>query len=208
MKTEITQQVEGRRRWPEIPADCYRVLDVGGGGGDMLARAIPEPLRWTRAAVVVDIDADAVAAGREKHPWIYFHLTSAEDMPFADENFDAVLSRVSLPLMVLPETMQEIGRVAAPGARAWFVFHGLRFALGGLWRAVKSGNPVNPGVCAVEWPAAALRGDHRALGTAVRELANRKGGAPDDGYGGICWRAHRGKGSVCGGGRENLKGER
>jgi len=65
-----------------------RVLDVGTGTGAVAAAALE------RGAVPVGLDLaeEMVAAARERHPEIEFRQGDAEEMPFGDGMFDAVLA--------------------------------------------------------------------------------------------------------------------
>src|SRR5207245_9676562 len=61
----ITHEQEGTRAWPVVAGELRRVLDVGCGNGDALARAGTDFL-----AVGLDIDRDAprMAPGRVYRP--------------------------------------------------------------------------------------------------------------------------------------------
>jgi ubiquinone/menaquinone biosynthesis C-methylase UbiE len=91
-----------------------RLLDVATGPGHLPARAAE------RGAVPVGIDvADAmVTRARELYPTLEFHRGDAEELPFADAEFDAVTANFLLPHLARPErAMAELVRVLAPGGR-------------------------------------------------------------------------------------------
>ena len=72
----------------------YRVLDVAGGTGDIALRII-EASQGNARATVLDINASMLAVGRERAASkgvgenIEFVEANAEELPFADETFDA-----------------------------------------------------------------------------------------------------------------------
>lgn len=58
--------------------------------------------------------------------WVHFHQAKAENLPFADETFDAVIAFFSLQFMDLPQAFAEIKRVLRPGG--WFTsMHAMKF---------------------------------------------------------------------------------
>jgi len=88
-----------------------RVLDVGSGPGSVAAGALE------RGATVVGVDvAEAmVALARQRVPGAEFVLGSADDLPFADGTFDAVVAGFALLHLGRPEVaVAEFARVLAP----------------------------------------------------------------------------------------------
>ncbi len=91
-----------------------RLLDVATGPGHLPARAAE------RGAVPVGVDvADAmVTRARELYPMLEFHRGDAEELPFADAEFDAVTANFLLPHLARPErAMAELVRVLGSGGR-------------------------------------------------------------------------------------------
>lgn len=97
------------------------VLDVACGTG-FVARAASSLVGSTGRVAGLDINPGmlevARAASASANPSIEWHQASAEEMPFEDATFDAVLC--SQGIMFLPDLrngVNELCRVAAPGGR-------------------------------------------------------------------------------------------
>jgi SAM-dependent methyltransferase len=91
-----------------------RVVDVGCGRGDLCAAAA------ARGAVAtgVDLAEGMLGAASEAHPGIDFRRADAEDLPFADEAFDAALAAFLVNHLPHPERgAAELRRVVAAGGR-------------------------------------------------------------------------------------------
>lgn len=79
---------------PKAGARPYRVLDMAGGTGDIGERIVNASLGYAEV-VVSDINADMLRVGAERaKSWRYpgqvrFEEANAEDLPFADNSFDA-----------------------------------------------------------------------------------------------------------------------
>ena len=93
-----------------------RVLDVGCGPGALtaeLARHVGE-----RSVTAVDPSAPFVAAVRQRLPEVEVHQGSAEQLPFADDTFDAALAQLVVHFMADPVAgLTEMRRVTRPGGR-------------------------------------------------------------------------------------------
>ena len=96
-------------------ASGSRALDVGCGPG-VLTRVLAELLGPTRVAAV-DPSEPFVEACRERVPGADVRLAAAEELPYADGEFDSVLAQLVVNFMADPEAgVAEMRRVARPGA--------------------------------------------------------------------------------------------
>ena len=91
-----------------------RLLDVATGPGHLPAG----PPKGGAVPVGVDVADAMVTRARELYPTLEFHRGDAEELPFADAEFDAVTANFLLPHLARPErAMAELVRVLAPGGR-------------------------------------------------------------------------------------------
>lgn len=103
------------------PRPDMRLIDVGGGTGDIALRFLE---RGGGAATVVDINTDMLAVGRDRAidagrlngiDWL---CGDAESLPAATSSFDACTAAFSLRNVTHPErALTEAHRVLAPGGR-------------------------------------------------------------------------------------------
>jgi SAM-dependent methyltransferase len=108
----VTQQViepllDAARVGPGV-----RMLDVGTGPGYVAAGAA------ARGAIVVGVDfaEQMVALAARHHPGIIFRQADAEQLPFTDGVFDAVVANFIMLHLARPEAVaMELARVLAPG---------------------------------------------------------------------------------------------
>jgi ubiquinone/menaquinone biosynthesis C-methylase UbiE len=96
------------------------VLDVGCGAGQTLIASQLQP--WVRA-VGIDLDESALSLGRSLDKRIHFVRASGERIPFRDESFNFVFSRVALPYMHIECALSELWRVLRPEGRMWITLH-------------------------------------------------------------------------------------
>jgi ubiquinone/menaquinone biosynthesis C-methylase UbiE len=122
----------------------FRVLDVGCGSGDSLREELEsrrKALGFTAEIqmVGVDIDEDRLEQGRAAYPQFLFVHAQGEHLPFADQSFDAIISRVALPYMDIPAALREMRRVLKPGGELKIKLHPWTYTLQELAAEMKSG---------------------------------------------------------------------
>ncbi len=158
-----------------VPADARRVLDVASGTAAVaieLARAAPE-----RTVVGVDQSPEMLATGRARVERaglagrIELREARAEELPFADGEFDALTFTYLLRYVDDPEaTLRALARVVRPGA----VVAMLEFAVPrGIWRPlwelyVRVGLPLAGAAVSPGWAEVG-----RFLGPSIRGFYER-----------------------------------
>jgi SAM-dependent methyltransferase len=91
-----------------------RVLDVGCGPGVLTAPLVTRCGEGSVAAV--DPSAPLVQAARDRFPGVDVRECSAEQLPYADDEFDAALAQLVVHFMADPVAgLGEMGRVTRPG---------------------------------------------------------------------------------------------
>jgi demethylmenaquinone methyltransferase / 2-methoxy-6-polyprenyl-1,4-benzoquinol methylase len=155
-----------------IPPDARRVLDVASGTAAVaieLLRADP-----ARTAVGVDQSLEMLSVGRERiehaglSDRIELREARAEELPFADEDFDAVTFTYLLRYVDdVPATLRELVRVVRPGGTVAMLEFGLpRGAWRPLWELyVRTGLPAAGAVVSPSWG-----GVGRFLGPSIRDF--------------------------------------
>lgn len=123
---------------PPILTRYRRVLDVGCGMGQtLIALELPEKI----SAFGVDTDAEAVKEGQRMVPSnVRLVHGSGNRLPFSDDEFDFVFSRVSLPYMRLNDAIREMRRVLAPGGNVWLALHSHRRLRRRILKAMRKGD--------------------------------------------------------------------
>jgi SAM-dependent methyltransferase len=120
-------------------------LDVGCGPGALTSELVR--LLGADAVAAVDPSEPFVDAARARHPRVDVRLASAEDLPFADDTFDATFAQLVVHFMKDPVAgLTEMARVTrADGVVAACVwdFAGERAPISAFWRAARD---LDPGV--------------------------------------------------------------
>ena len=89
-------------------------LDVGCGPGALTGELVRR--LGSSAVSAVDPSEPFVKAARERHPGVNVQLAAAEQMPFANQTFDAALAQLVVHFMTDPVSgLREMGRVVRPG---------------------------------------------------------------------------------------------
>ena len=155
-----------------IPPDARRALDVATGTAAVaieLVHANPE-----RTVVGIDQSPEMLAAGRERvasaglSDRIELRAAQAEDLPFADGEFDALTFTYLLRYVDdVPATLRELARVVRPGGTVAMLEFGLpRGAWRPLWELyARVGLPAAGAVVSPSWG-----GVGRFLGPSIREF--------------------------------------
>jgi SAM-dependent methyltransferase len=118
-----------------------RVLDVGCGPGALTAELVRRT--GTDRVSAVDPSASFVAAVGERLPGVQVGRSAAEQLPFADDAFDAALAQLVVHFMTDPvQGLREMARVTRPGGVvAACVWDYARGPLTAFWSAVRELDP-------------------------------------------------------------------
>ena len=94
-----------------------RVLDVACGTG-VLARHLAERVGPTGSVVGLDLNEGMLAVATRQAPGVEWRQGRAEQLPFEDASFDAVVSQFGLMFFEdRPRALREMRRVLRPGGR-------------------------------------------------------------------------------------------
>jgi ubiquinone/menaquinone biosynthesis C-methylase UbiE len=90
------------------------VLDVGSGPGALTTELVQR--LGSTAVAAVDPSEQFVSAARERHPGVDVQRAAAEELPFADDDFDAALAQLVVHFMADPARgLAEMARVTRRG---------------------------------------------------------------------------------------------
>ena len=155
-----------------IPAHAQRVLDVASGTAAVAIELVRADA--SRAVVGVDQSPEMLAAGSERvaheglSEQIDLREARAEELPFADGEFDALTFTYLLRYVDdVPATLRELARVVRPGGTVAMLEFGLPR---GVWRPlwelyVRVGLPAAGSVVSSSWG-----GVGRFLGPSIRDF--------------------------------------
>lgn len=123
-----------------------RVLDVGCGPGALTAELVARVGPGLVAAV--DPSASFVAAARARYPGIDVREASAEELPYADDAFDAAIAQLVVHFMADPVAgLREMARVSRHGgvvAACVWDHAGGGGPLSAFWGAARELDPAVP----------------------------------------------------------------
>jgi ubiquinone/menaquinone biosynthesis C-methylase UbiE len=124
-------------------APGQRVLDVGSGPGALTTELVK---RLGAAGVAaVEPSAPFVEALHERLPDVHVQQAAAEQLPFADDSFDAALAQLVVHFMRDPVAgLRELARVTRPGgvvAASVWDHAGERSPIATLWEAARELDP-------------------------------------------------------------------
>jgi SAM-dependent methyltransferase len=139
----------GRYSWPLAPLflDAVgvpprgRALDVGCGSGALTGVLVD---RFGVDAVSAADPSEPLVSGlRERFPGLDVRIAPAEDLPFPDDDYDAVLAQLVVHFMADPvRGIAEMARTARPGGIvATCVWDGATGPLADFWAAVRTVDP-------------------------------------------------------------------
>ena len=111
-----------RQRLMPDPRDARSILDIGCGAAQTI---VALGLGGRSVGVDVDVDALQFAARRVPDGPLRVAAAQGERLPFGDQAFDYVYSRVALPYMDIPSAVSEMHRVLRPGGRLWLTLHSI-----------------------------------------------------------------------------------
>jgi SAM-dependent methyltransferase len=124
-----------------------RVLDVGSGPGALTAELVARV--GADAVAAADPSEPFVAAARQRHPGVRVEHAQAEDLPFADDTFDASLAQLVVHFMDDPVAgLREMARVTrrdgGVAACVWD-FAGGGSPIAAFWTAARDVDPAVEG---------------------------------------------------------------
>jgi SAM-dependent methyltransferase len=123
-----------------------RVLDVGCGPGALTAELVRR--LGPDAVTAIDPSPPFVEAAAARFPRVDVRTGAAEDLPFADDTFDAALAQLVVHFMADPVAgLAEMARVTRPGGRvaaSVWDHAGSRGPLTTFWNAVRDLDPRAP----------------------------------------------------------------
>jgi ubiquinone/menaquinone biosynthesis C-methylase UbiE len=120
-----------------------RVVDVGCGPGALTSELVER--LGASAVSAVDPSEQFVAAARERHPGVDVQRAPAEELPFAEGEFDAALAQLVVHFMADPvRGLAEMARVTRAGgvvAACVWDHAGEQTPLAPFWQAVHEVDP-------------------------------------------------------------------
>jgi SAM-dependent methyltransferase len=100
-----------------------RVLDVGCGSGYFLHRLTEYGASEGHG---IDLMEERVAAGRERYPGLRFHVGSATELPFQEDEFDLVSQFTCLSSILDDDVRLAVAREMRRVSRGWILSFDMR----------------------------------------------------------------------------------
>jgi len=119
----LEKRALSKRRRELVPQAKGNVLEIGAGTGVNFDYYINENLT---KLTVVDLKFNSLITNKplNSHININYVVASAENLPFADETFDSVVSTLIYCSVDNPQkTLSEVYRVLKPGGKMYFIEH-------------------------------------------------------------------------------------
>jgi len=126
------------RAVPSYDSRGWTILDIGCGMGQTLTAV---EFGHCSARHGIDVDAKAIALGRQRFPEFTLSVAGAEQIPYPDNTFDLTFSRVALPYTDVPVALREMFRVTKPGGRVWLTLHDWSMERVQIKNALRDRNP-------------------------------------------------------------------
>ncbi len=134
---EIARDADSPLRvMPDIRDEDRCILDIGCGIGQTYAAVEPDQCMHL---VGIDIDLDSLHYGHDRFEHIDFVNANAGRLPFRDEAFDLVVSRVALPYSNMVLSLAEIARILDTGGRVWLTLHSYAKTWAHLKQSLRTG---------------------------------------------------------------------
>ena len=115
------------------------VVDVGCGIGQLFV-AKGDEVRKGVPCYGFDIDATVITYAREHWPdRARFDVAPAEHLPLPDKSVDFYVSRVTLPLADIHQSLDEAARVLVPGGHLWITLHPVSMPIKQAYAALRHG---------------------------------------------------------------------
>jgi SAM-dependent methyltransferase len=107
---------------PMFPSSVNTVFELACGEDRSSEKWFEENV----SVFAMDVDLERLRRFRGRYN---FACGKGEQLPFADESFDFVFSRLAIPYMDIPVMLKEVHRVLKLGGTVWFSLHDIRYAL-------------------------------------------------------------------------------
>jgi len=143
--------------WDIRPGE--RMLDIGCGSGQTVIPAARRGIRATGLDVATNLIEDAKERARREGLIAHFDAGDAEDLPYADAQFDVVISLIGAMFAPRPEVVaREMARVLRPGGRLHMANWTPRSFPAQMFRCIAARVPPAAGI-----PAPVLWGDEATV---------------------------------------------